>query len=387
MQILKAYKTELNPTEEQKTILIAYVEAVKWVYNWGLQERIKEYDAIGKCSSVYEQIKQITKLKKLENLNWLDSIMVCSWQMALINLGKAYRRFHKETKENKKAGIKKRAGFPKFKKMDNNNGSFYLRGNIFSYNGCVSLLRIGKIELKEKEYIPENIVFKMATISEKMGRWYISAIIETEIEDRKATGEPIGIDLGIKTLATCSDGRTFGNYSIYKPYIVRIKKLDHQLSNQIKGSRNYQKTLEKLLKTRIRMANIRNEIIQRSASEIVATYKLDNERPKTIVLENLNINKMMKNRRMAQRVKDSGMYEFRRVLEYKARWYGIKILIADKYFPSSKTCHNCKKINKSLKLTDREWACDSCGMHHERDLNAAINLKMLAMDGFAKSYA
>lgn len=235
--------------------------------------------------------------------------------------------------------------------------------------------------MKERDYIPtEGIHILSATVSERAGRWFVSIQCREEIPDREATGEPIGVDLGIKTLAVVSDGREFENPKALRRAQKKLRRLQRELSRRKKGGQNWKKTKAKLAKQHHRIACIRKDALHKAASALVARDKPPSERPSVIVIESLNVLGMSKNHSLAQAISDVGMSEFRRQLEYKCEWYGIELMAADRFFPSSRLCRHCGSINRDLKLSDRVWICD-CGAVLDRDRNAALNLKNLAVRG------
>lgn len=270
-------------------------------------------------------------------------------------------------------------GFPKFKSRKNGIGSFRLTGAIHITETHIKLPRIGWLRLKEHGYIPtDGIHILSVTVSESAGRLFVSAQCKTEIEPAQAIGEPIGIDLGIKELAVTSDGQRFENPKPLKKAQARLQRLQRELSRRKKGGKNREKTRKKVAKVHQRIANIRRDTLHKVTSTIVAKTKLDSERPSVIVLEDLNVSGMLANHCLAQAISDIGFAEFKRQIEYKVIWYGSELMVADRFFPSSRLCRFCGCINSELKLSDREWTCD-CGAVHDRDLSAAINLKNLAL--------
>ncbi len=374
MEIFRAYKTELDPNNVQRTAFLKHAGAARFVYNWGLARRIQEYEETGRSSNAIEQHRQLNALKKTD-YPWLYEVSKSAPQEALRDLDKAYQNFFRRVKNGEKPG------FPKFKSRKNGIGSFRLTGAIHVTETHIKLPRIGWVRLKEHGYIPTNgIHILSATVSESAGRWFVSVQCRQEIEVIQATGEPIGVDLGIKDLAVTSDGRRFGNPKPLKKAQAKLKRLQRKLSRQKKGSKNREKTQKKIAKTHRQIANIRRDTLHKVTSEIVAKTKPSNERPSVVVLEDLNVSGMLANHHLAQAISDVGFNEFRRQLEYKTRWYGSELLLADRFFPSSRLCHYCGHINSELKLSDRVWTC-RCGAILDRDYNAALNLKNLAVWG------
>jgi len=373
VEILKAYKTELDPNNVQRTALLKHAGASRFAYNWGLAQRKKEYEKTGKSSNAIEQHRQLNAIKKTD-FPWLYEVSKAAPQEALRDLDKAYQNFFRRVKSGEK-----NVGFPKFKSRRNGIGSFRLTGAIHVTETHIRLPRIGWLKLKEHGYIPTaSIHILSVTASESAGRWFISIQCKEEIEVTEATGEPIGVDLGIKELAVCSDGRRFENPKPLKKSQAKLKRLQRELSRRKKGGKNREKTRKKVAKAHQRIANIRRDVLHKATSNVMAKTKPDNERPSVVVLEDLNVSGMLANHCLAQAIGDVGFAEFRMQLEYKAGWHGSKFMLADRFFPSSRLCRYCGCINSELKLSDREWTCD-CGAVHDRDLNAAINLKNLAV--------
>lgn len=372
MEILRAYKAELDPNNVQRTALLKHAGASRFAYNWGLARRKQEYEKTGKSSNAIEQHRQLNQLKKTE-FPWLYEVSKAAPQEALRDLDKAYQNFFRRVKNGETPG------FPKFKSRKNGIGSFRLTGAIHVTETHIKLPRIGWLRLKEHGYIPaDGIHILSVSVSESAGRWFVSVQCKQEIEATQAIGEPVGIDLGIKNLAVTSDGTRFENPKPLKKAQAKLKRLQRELSRRKKGGKNREKTRKKVATTHRRIANIRRDTLHKATSTIVAKTKPDSDRPGVIVLEDLNVSGMLANHCLAQAISDVGFAEFRRQLEYKTAWYGEELLLADRFFPSSRLCRHCGCINAELKLSDREWTCD-CGMVLDRDLNAAINLKNLAV--------
>ena len=370
MIVNRAFKVELDPNNKQRTALLRHAGTARWAYNWGLAGRIAKYKETGEYCTAIDQHKELVVLKKTPPYSWLYKVSKCAAQEALRDLDKAYQNFFYRIK----AQVKEK-GFPKFKSRKKGIGSFRLNGNIHISIDSVKLPVIGTIRLKEHGYIPtEGIKILSATCSERAGRWFVSVCCEIEtIEPEPGTGATIGVDLGIKTMAAISDGRQFENPKALRKSLVKLRRLEREKSRRQKGGRNRDKTRQKIARLHYRIANIRKDALHKATSAIVKVIP----KPSTIVLEDLNVAGMVKNHKLAKAVSDVGMGEFARQIQYKAQWYGVKVVFAPRFFPSSKLCHVCGVINDNLTLADREWTCE-CGAAHDRDLNAAINLALLA---------
>jgi len=292
-------------------------------------------------------------------------------QNALRDCDKAFKNFFTRCKKK----IKGKKGFPKFKSKKNEKQSFRLDGSISIKSGCIKLPRNGKLKLAEKDYIPMNCKILSATVSRRAGKWFVSVQVETLDGDPSiANNEVVGIDLGIKTLATCSDGSTYENPKALKKNLQRLKRRQKQLSRKKKGSKNYEKVKQKLAKLHYHISNIRKDCLHKITSDII-------QKNNVIVLEDLKVSNMMKNHHLAQAISDVGLYEFRRQIEYKAKWNGRKVIFSDTFFPSSQLCSCCGWKNSDLKLTNRIFECNICDVKIDRDLNASLNLKQIYTRG------
>ena len=373
MKITRGYKVKLDPNNIQRTLLMQCAGTARWAWNWGLGRRKQEYEETGSSSNAIDQHKQLNALKA-DEFPWLYNYSKRIPQESLRDLDKAYQNFFRRVKNGNE-----KKGFPRFKSRKRGIGSFRLTGAIRVEDGRIRLPRIGWLRLKEHDYIPtEEIHILSATVSEKAGRWFVSVQCQEEIEVTPATGEPIGVDLGIKTMAVCNDGREFKNPKALRKAQRKLARLQRELSRRKKGGQNWKKTKAKIGRLHYRIASIRQDALHKATSSICATTKPDDERPAIVAIEDLNVSGMLKNHCLAKAIADVGMREFRRQIEYKTPWNGEHLFIADRFFPSSRLCPNCGCINSELRLFDRTWICD-CGAAHDRDRNAACNLRDLAI--------
>jgi len=243
MEILRAYRAELDPNNTQRTTLLKHAGAARFAWNWALARRKQEYEETGRSSNAIEQHRQLNALKKTD-FPWLYEVSKAAPQEALRDLDRAYRNFFRRVKNGEKS-----AGFPRFKSRKNGIGSFRLTGSIHITETHIKLPRIGWLRLKEHGYIPaDGIHILSVTVSESAGRWFVSVQCKQEIEVTQATGEPIGVDLGIKELAVTSDGRRFENPKPLKKAQTKLKRLQRELSRRKKGGKNREKHGRKLLK-------------------------------------------------------------------------------------------------------------------------------------------
>ena len=376
---VRGFKTELHPNNQQITALRKNAGAARMAWNWGLDQKKQALQNKERLPTARDLHRRLNLLKKTD-YPWAYEVSKCAFQEALRNLDQAFSNFWKSRKGLRKG---KRVGFPRFKAKKAGSGSFRLTGSIHVFENSIQLPRLGILRLKENGYLPQSGKILSATISQKADRWFVSVQVEIEqpiYDGVKDAHDIIGVDLGIKTLATCSDGQTFENQKPLKRGLKKIKRFSRYVSRKIKGSKNRRKATNRLARLHIRVANIRRDILHKMTTTLARTKRV-------IGIEDLNITGMMKNHCLAQAISDLGLFEWRRQLTYKAAWYGCRIVIADRFFPSSKRCHECGAINHDLTLADREWACMECGVIHDRDFNASKNLEYVAVSSTATQNA
>ena len=365
--MILAKKVRLYPSEIQEQKLWQSVGTARFIYNWTLAKQEENYKNGGKFISDGVLRKEITQLKKNE-LSWLNEVSNNIAKQAVKDACDAYKRFFKGLSDK-----------PRFKTKKRSKKSFY-NDNVklkVKDNKLVNIEKIGWI--KTNEQLPIGVKYSNPRISYDNKYWYISVGIEQEENQEELTDISLGIDLGLKDLAICSDGTVYKN--INKTYMVRkiekrLKRLQKQVSRKYeknKKGKEYVKTkniikLEKQIQqVHRRLANIRNNYLHQTTTNIVKT------KPYRVVIEDLAVSDMMKNKHLSDAIRKQGFSEFRRQLEYKCNFRGIKLVVADRFYPSSKSCSQCGKIKKDLKLKDRVYKC-SCGLNIDRDLNASINL-------------
>ena len=340
----------------------------RFVYNWGLAEWQRQYEADERPSR-YSLCKQFNGIKD-EECPWIREIPYAVTESAFYNLGYAFKNFFRRVKQSSD-----KVGYPKFKKKGRND-SFQLR-NVRVEHDRVRLTHIGWVRLKERGYIPttdSGAEFGVyATISRKAGRWFISMQVEEEIpEPENGSMLVLGVDFGLKTLAVCSDGTVFENPHALKQQERKLARLQRELSRRKRDGQNWKKTKRKIGRCHARIANIRKHALHQVSHYITAKAK-----PRMVVLEDLNVSGMMQNRHLSKAISDIGFYELRRQTEYKAGWNGVEVLVADRFYPSSKTCSECGAVKSVLRLSERMYVCSECGAIIDRDKNAALNLAAL----------
>ena len=379
--MIKTMRVMLIPNNKQKTKLFQYANTARFIYNWTLAKEQENYKNGGKFIPDGNLRKEITKLKKTDEYAWLNDISNNVPKQAIKDACNAYKRFFN--------GYSK---FPKFKSRKHSTPSFYqdsvkikftdthVKVEGFSGSKKKNKQKINWIRLAEYGRIPTNCNYVNPRIKYDGVNWWITVGIEYKCAIKNSLNDGVGIDLGIKDLAICSDGNKYQN--INKTQRVKnIEKRKRRLQRSI--SRKYEKNKEvnrycktsniiksekELLKLNHKLTNIHHNYLHQTTSEIVK------REPSFICIEDLNVKGMMKNRHLSKAVQQQGFYEFRKQIEYKAKWNNISVIIADRFFPSSKLCNRCGNIKKDLKLSDRIYKCE-CGNVIDRDYQAALNLK------------
>lgn len=363
MVINKSYKVEIAPNFNQKCMLEKACGTARFIYNWGLQQHIDNYQNNKKTLSFFEQNNFLNSIKK-EQYPWVLEVSKFIPSNALRNLEKSFNNFFRGIKQGRNIG------FPKFKSKHKNIPKFTFQQPITVKSNSILIPKIGYIKLKEKNYIPlSNIKYNNVTVSKIANKWFVS--VNCEIETTDITTVPttvLGIDVGIKTLVTCSDGKIFTNNKYLKKMQKRLAFAQKKLSKKKKGSNNSLKVKLRLQKIHISIANKRKDTIHKITSTLVKT------KSRYIVIENLNVYGMLKNHHLAGAIIDASFSEIKRQMLYKSMWYGGEIIQANRFYPSSKICSICGKKKDNLKLSDRIYICD-CGNIIDRDKNAAINLE------------
>ncbi|MCU9814146.1 RNA-guided endonuclease InsQ/TnpB family protein [Paraclostridium sp. AKS73] len=360
-------KVRLYPSELQEQKLLQSVGTTRFIYNWTLAKQEENYKNGGKFISDSELRKEISQLKKTE-LSWLKEVSNNVAKQSVKDACDSYKRFFKGVSDK-----------PRFKSRRKSKKSFY-------NDNCKLKVKEGKLVniekvgwIKTNEQLPIGVKYSDPRISYDNKYWYISVGIEQEEIKEELTDVSLGIDLGLKDLAICSNGEVHKNINktnVVRKIEKRLKRLQKQVSRKYeqnkKGkelvkTKNIIKLEKQIQQVHRRLANIRNNYLHQTTTNIVKT------KPYRVVIEDLAVSNMMKNKHLSKAISKQGFYEFKRQIEYKCKFRGIELVIADRFYPSSKTCSQCGEINKDLKLKDRVYNC-SCGLSIDRDLNASINL-------------
>lgn len=382
--MLKRYKTEIEPTEDQKAIINRTIGVCRYIYNFYLAHNRETYKTDKKFISAYSFSKWLNNdyIPNNPEYKWIKEVSTKSVMKSILNAEKAFQNF-----------FKGKTRFPKFKKKGKSDVKMYFaRDNGKTIRSCerhrIKIPTLGWVKIKEKGYIPTNPkthVIKSGSVSCKAGRYYVSVLVEQSgVMPPESTNEGLGIDLGVKDFAICSNGTTYKN--INKGH--KLRKIEKRLKrNQRKLSRKYeslklrkkltknptQQNIEKqklkIQKLYQRIGNIRTDYINKVVSDMVKT------KPMWITIEDLNVRGMMKNKHLSKAIAQQKFFEFRTKLSAKCHENGIELRIVDRFYPSSKTCHNCGNVKSDLKLSDRTYHCCECGYTTDRDFNASLNLR------------
>ena len=377
-RLLKSFKTEINPTEEQKVRIRKTIGTCRYVYNFYLGHNKALHDngekfMTGKSFSLWLNNEYIPDNP---DKTWIREVYSKAVKKSIEDGCAAFTRFFKHQSD-----------FPKFKKKGKSDVKMYFVRNNPKDCQCerhrLKIPTLGWVRIKEKGYIPttkDGYMIRSGTVSVKAGRFYVSVLVEIpDVNINNNLNEGIGIDLGLKDFAVISSGKTYRNINksaglkkLEKQLIREQRSLSRKYENLKKGEStqraNIQKQKLKVQKLHHKMDNIRTDYINKTIAEIVKT------KPSYITIEDLNVKGMMKNRCLSKAVASQKFYEFRKRLKAKCDEKGIELRVADRFYPSSKTCHHCGSIRKNLKLSDRIYRCE-CGYVADRDLNAALNLK------------
>ncbi|STB60485.1 RNA-guided endonuclease InsQ/TnpB family protein [Clostridium perfringens] len=382
----RAYKMEVNPTDEQKSKIHRTIGVSRFIYNFYIAYNKEIYEREGKFVSGIDFSKWLNNeyIPNNQDMKWIKEVSSKATKQAIMNGDKAFRDF-----------FKKANGFPRFKKKKNQDVKAYFPKNNKTdwtlERHRVKIPTLGWVRLKEFGYIPVNSMVKSGTVSQKADRYYVSILVEDDyIEVSKSTNEGVGIDLGVKEFAVCSDGIKFKNInktSTVKKVEKKLKREQRKLSRKYESlkirnknirnkniregratSQNIQKQIVKVQKLHQRLRNIRTDYINKTVFSIIK------QKPSYITIEDLAVSNMMKNKHLSKAIASQKFFEFKVKLMSKCKKNNIELRIVDRFYPSSKTCSKCGEIKKDLKLSDRIYKCD-CGLAIDRDLNASINLK------------
>lgn len=356
--VKRAYRYRFYPTPEQASELNRTFGCVRFVWNWALADRTRRYRTLGESVGYHQLPAELTALKRTDDAAFLGEVSAIPLQQVLRHQQTAFNNF-----------FAKRARYPRFKSRHGNQSAEYTRKAFTFRGGALKLAKMdAPLAIVWSRPLPDGAEPSTVTVSrDSAGRWHVSMLVDEPIPTLPPTGTAVGIDLGLKDFAVTSDGERIPHPQHLRRREQRLKRYQRILARKQRGSNNRAKAKTRVAKAHARVSDARRDFLHKTSTSLVRRYD-------TIVVEDLAVSNMVKNHSLAKSISDSGWAEFRRQLEYKAGWYGRRIVVIDRFHPSSKLCSHCGHLLSKLSLGTRHWTCPTCRTRHDRDHNAAKNI-------------
>jgi putative transposase len=356
--VKRAYRYRFYPTPEQASELNRTLGCVRFVWNWALADRTRRYRVSGESVGYHQLSAELTAMKRTEQAGFLSEVASCPLQQVLRYQQSAFNNF-----------FAKRARYPRFKNRHGHQSMEYTSKAFTFRDGVLRLAKLAEpLAVVWSRPLPDGAAPSTVTVSrDTAGRWHVSMLVDETIPALPPTGAAVGVDLGLKDFAVTSDGEHIAHPKLLRRKEQRLARYQRQMARKQRGSANRRKAKRKVARTHAKVTDARRDFLHKTSTNLVRRYDL-------IAVEDLAVGNMVKNHCLAKSISDSGWGEFRRQLEYKAAWYGRRLIVIDRFYPSSKLCSHCGHLLSNLSLGTRHWTCPTCRTLHDRDLNAAKNI-------------
>ena len=357
--VMRGYKYRMYPNVAQRAVLAQTFGCCRFVYNWALDRKQSAYVDTGTSLSVYDLSKELTQLKKEPDHLWLNDVLRVPLKESLRHLGTAFDRF-----------FKKQGGYPRFKSKHKRQSAHYTRDRITLTGRGIKLQKMpGELRVRYHRPLPQDGEVRSAVVSkDPAGRYFVSILVREEIAQLAPITPKVGVDLGLTHFAITSKGEKVAHPKLFNHHFKCLRRAQQSLSRKQKGSKNRDKARLKVARIHARIGDARKDFLHKLSTRLISENQ-------AIGTESLRVKNMMKNKRLAKAIGDSGWHTFTTMLTYKAQWYGRDVVPLDTFFPSSKTCSACGYVINDLPLSVRLWTCPKCNTTHDRDINAAVNIQ------------